>query len=85
MQRQISSIRVILHHLYRFDARPKLSYNVPDVGFIYYHHFPVHLSWTIDYLVSEAKLLSKSKIDFPRLRQFGYAFFLLPSIRKSAR
>ncbi|WP_304066990.1 hypothetical protein [Pedobacter glucosidilyticus] len=54
---------------------PNYPYKGPDVGFIYYHHLPVHLSWTIDYLVSEAKLRSKSKINFPGLRQFGYAFF----------
>jgi hypothetical protein len=45
------------------------------MSFIYYHHLPVHLSWTMDYLVSEAHLLSNGRITFPGLRQFGYAYF----------
>ncbi len=54
---------------------PRYPYEGPDISFVYYHHIPVHLSWTIDYLVSEAKLSSKGAISFPGLRQFGYAFF----------
>lgn len=54
---------------------PRYPYEGPDMGFIYYHHLPVHLSWTIDYLVSEAKLASNGKVNFPGLRQFGYAYF----------
>jgi hypothetical protein len=56
-------------------SKPRFPYEGPDMSFIYYHHIPVHLSWTLDYLVSEAKLLSKGMIDFPPLRQFGYAYF----------
>jgi hypothetical protein len=33
------------------------------------------LSWTIDYLVADAELLSGGKIEFPWLRENGYAFF----------
>jgi hypothetical protein len=54
---------------------PRYPYEGPDVGFVYYHHLPVHLSWTIDYLVGEAKLASEGKVHFPGLRQFGYAYF----------
>ncbi len=54
---------------------PRYPYEGPDISFVYYHHIPVHLSWTIDYLVSEAKLASKGKVSFPGLRQFGYAYF----------
>jgi hypothetical protein len=54
---------------------PQYPYEGPDIGFVYYHHIPVHLSWTIDYLVSEAKLASKGQVSFPGLRQFGYAYF----------
>ena len=56
-------------------SKPRFPYDGPDMSFIYYHHIPVHLSWTLDYLVSEAKLLSQGRIEFPALRQFGYAFF----------
>ncbi len=54
---------------------PRYPYEGPDFGFIYYHHLIVHLSWVLDYLVSDAKLLSGGKIDFPGIRQFGYAYF----------
>lgn len=54
---------------------PRYPYEGPDIGFFYYHHILVHLSWTLDYLVSEAALLSKGAIRFPGLRQFGYAYF----------
>ncbi len=54
---------------------PRYPYEGPDIGFVYYHHIPVHLSWTIDYLVSEAMLASNGKVKFPKLRQFGYAYF----------
>lgn len=54
---------------------PRYPYTGPDVSFVYYHHIPVHLSWTLDYLVSEALLRSQGKITFPAVRQFGYAYF----------
>ena len=54
---------------------PDFPLKGPDMSFIYYHHLPVHLSWTMDYLVSDAHLLSEGAITFPGLRQFGYAFF----------
>ena len=54
---------------------PRYPYEGPDVSFVYYHHIPVHLSWTLDYLVSEALLRSAGEIRFPSVRQFGYAYF----------
>ena len=54
---------------------PRYPYEGPDMGFIYYHHINVHLSWTLDYLVSEAALRSAGAIHFPELRQLGYAYF----------
>ena len=54
---------------------PNYPYQGPDVGFIYYHHLPVHLSWTLDYLISAAKLRSNGAIRFPAVRQYGYAYF----------
>jgi|GEM_PF-1671594 len=47
----------------------------PDVSLIYYHHIVPHLTWTIDYLVSEALYKSNGNINFPSQRQNGYAFF----------
>ena len=54
---------------------PRYPYVGPDMGFFYYHHIIVHLSWVLDYLVSEAALRSHGGIQFPALRQFGYAYF----------
>jgi hypothetical protein len=54
---------------------PRYPYEGPDFGFIYYHHLIVHLSWVLDYLVSDAVLLSKGNIHFPAVRQYGYAYF----------
>lgn len=54
---------------------PRYPWDGPDVTDFYYHHIPVHLAWTIDYLVSEASQRSGGRIDFPSQRQFGYAYF----------
>lgn len=54
---------------------PRYPYTGPDMGFFYYHHIIVHLSWVLDYLVSEAAMRSGGEIQFPGLRQFGYAYF----------
>ena len=54
---------------------PRYPFRGPDMTAIYYHHIPVHLTWAIDYLFSEAALLSKNAVQFPSLRQYGYAFF----------
>jgi hypothetical protein len=54
---------------------PRYPYVGPDVSCIYYHHILPHLSWTIDYLVAEAALLSGGKISFPSQRQHGYVWF----------
>lgn len=47
----------------------------PDVTDFYYHHVAPHLAWSIDYLASEAEMLSDGAIAFPALRQYGYAYF----------
>ncbi len=47
----------------------------PDLSVLYYHHIMPHLSWTIDYLVADAELLSQGKIEFPAERENGYAYF----------
>jgi hypothetical protein len=54
---------------------PRYPYDGPDVTDFYYHHIAPHLAWTIDYLVADAQLRSAGRIDFPSLRQYGYAYF----------
>ena len=54
---------------------PRYPLTGPDVTDFYYHHIPAHLAWTIDYLVTEAEVLSDGRIRFPSQRQHGYAYF----------
>lgn len=54
---------------------PAYPFVGPDQSVIYYHHIVPHLSWTLDYLVADAELCSKGKIEFPWLRENGYAYF----------
>jgi hypothetical protein len=54
---------------------PKYPYVGPDLTFFYFHHILPHLSWTIDWIVSDMELRSKGQIKFPSQRQFGYAYF----------
>ena len=54
---------------------PRYPFDGPDQSVIYYHHIVPHLSWCIDYLVSEVEMLSDGMIKFPWMRENGYAFF----------
>ncbi len=47
----------------------------PDVTSFYYHHIPVHLAFTFDWLFAEAELRSKGEIRFPYGQQAGYVWF----------
>jgi len=51
-------------------------YEGPDVTSIYYHHIPVYLGILQDFLISQAWSWSDGKIDFPYVRQQGYAYFI---------
>ncbi len=55
---------------------PRFPYQGPDVTEIYYHHIPVHLAWTLDYIFSEIEQLSQGAIKFPSVKQQGYAWFI---------
>lgn len=48
----------------------------PDLSDIYYHHIPVHLGFTLDYLVTSAEVRSDWKINFPSVLQQGYVWFI---------
>jgi hypothetical protein len=50
-------------------------YKGPDVGSIYYHHIPVQLGFSLDFLVEEARSRSHGKIAFPWTKQQGYVWF----------
>jgi len=50
-------------------------YKGPDITSLYYHHIPVHLGFTLDYLFAQAEQLSGGNISFPWTRQQGYVWF----------
>ncbi|NQU44768.1 hypothetical protein HQ520_15880 [bacterium] len=55
---------------------PEYPRKGPDLTDIYYHHVPVQLALTIDYLVAQAEVRSAGKIQFPYAKQQGYAWFI---------
>jgi len=50
-------------------------YKGPDVTSLYYHHIPSHLSFVLDYLLTEATQRSKGGIGFPYGKQEGFVWF----------
>ena len=50
-------------------------YKGPDVSSIYYHHIPPHLSFTLDYLITETVERSKGKVSFPYGKQDAFVWF----------
>jgi len=50
-------------------------YNGPDVSGIYYHHLPPFMAMLEDFLITLPMYRSNGKIEFPSVRQSGYAFF----------
>lgn len=55
--------------------KPDFPYKGPDVSSIYYHHIPAHLSFSWDYLITEAIQRSNNKIVFPYSQQDGFVWF----------
>ncbi|HRJ73194.1 MAG TPA: hypothetical protein PLS03_13305, partial [Terrimicrobiaceae bacterium] len=53
----------------------EFPYKGPDVTSIYYHHIPVQLAFTLDYLFAEAEQMSQGAVRFPWVRQQGYVWF----------
>lgn len=50
-------------------------YEGPDYTNIYWHHIPIVIGQLEEFLISDAFYQSGSKIEFPRVRQTGYAYF----------
>jgi hypothetical protein len=48
----------------------------PDLSDIYYHHIPVHLAFTVDFLFTSAEMRSGGKVKFPSVLQQGYVWFI---------
>jgi hypothetical protein len=54
---------------------PDFPYKGPDVSSIYYHHIPPHLSFTLDFLITEAVERSNGKVSFPYSKQDAFVWF----------
>ena len=50
-------------------------YNGPDYTGIYWHHIPPYLAMLEDFLINQTFAWSNQNIQFPSLRQQGYAYF----------
>ncbi len=50
-------------------------YKGPDVSGVYYHHLPPFMAMLEDFLINQAFYRSGQKVEFPYVRQSGYAFF----------
>ncbi|MBL8993574.1 MAG: hypothetical protein JNM63_09555, partial [Spirochaetia bacterium] len=48
----------------------------PDLSDIYFHHIPVHLAFTVDFLFTAAETRSGGRIKFPSVLQQGYVWFI---------
>ncbi|NQU42048.1 DUF2341 domain-containing protein [bacterium] len=55
--------------------QPDFPYAGPDIASIYYHHIPVTLMFTLDFLFTEASVRSGGQIDFPWYKQKNYVWF----------
>lgn len=62
--------RYITHQM-----RANYPYKGPDLTSIYFHHIPVFLTMLEDFLINQVWKMSNMKIEFPAIRQQGYAYF----------
>lgn len=58
-----------------YQMDPHYPYKGPDITGIYYHHIPAFLGMLEDFIITQAWKWSNGAIDFPYVRQQGYAFF----------
>ena len=54
---------------------PEYPYDGPDFSSIYWHHLPPFLAMIEEFLISQTMSWSDFNIEFPALRQQGYAYF----------
>ena len=62
--------RYITHQM-----KPDYPYRGPDLTSIYFHHIPPFLAMLEDFLINQVWALSGMQIEFPAIRQQGYAYF----------
>lgn len=57
------------------QMKPRYPYEGPDYTSIYWHHIPPFLAMIEEFLITDIWYKSDAKIEFPRVRQQGYAYF----------
>ncbi len=57
------------------QMKPEYPYEGPDYTSIYWHHIPPFLAMIEEFLITDFWQQSKTQIEFPRIRQGGYAYF----------
>lgn len=62
--------RYITHQI-----KPDYPYVGPDLTGIYWHHIPPFLAMLEDFLINQIWAKSNKQIEFPSVRQQGYAYF----------
>ncbi|MDF2922544.1 MAG: hypothetical protein K0R57_1458 [Paenibacillaceae bacterium] len=58
-----------------FQQQPEYAAQGPDYTGIYWHHLPPFLAMLEDFLINLTYVWSDGQIEFPSLRQQGYAYF----------
>ena len=61
--------------LYTLQYKENYPYEGPDYSGIYWHHLPPFLAMIEEFLISQSMAWSDFNIEFPALRQQGYAYF----------
>lgn len=57
------------------QMKPNYPYEGPDYTSIYWHHITPFLAMIEEFLITDIWYKSDAKIEFPRVRQQGYAYF----------
>ena len=57
------------------QMKERYPYEGPDYTSIYWHHIPPFLAMIEEFLITDFWYESGTKIEFPRIRQCGYAYF----------
>lgn len=57
------------------QMKENYPYEGPDVTALYYHHIPAFMAMLEDFAVNQAFYRTDGKVNFPSVRESGYAYF----------
>ncbi len=63
------------NNYFAYQQNPEYAYNGPDITGLYWHHMQPFLAMLQDFLFTQAWNWSDKQIDFPSVRNMGYAYF----------